>query len=238
VITLHSIRKVLGRGHLRKLVLDDVNWSIPAGGKFVVLGQRGAGKTTLISIMSGARFPTSGWVERRGAICPARGLLRIGTAKLTPRQIAIRLGQLYHVAANDIVDFAADFANIGKVMDFPLGALPKAVQQRFNYALVYAIPFDFYLFDDWIGGRKDDFAARCRQAFDERCKDAGMILTTSAPRVAMRFDAAGGVLHQGKLTLFARVEDAIDKFNSLPPPQSTQGLELRVEEEEEEEEFE
>lgn len=209
---------------MRKLVLDEINWFVQPRRRYVILGHRGSGKTTLLNIIDGSRFPTKGWVERKGSISPGRGIIRAGANTLTPRQIASRLARLYHQSAGEIIAFIEPFAEIAKVMDYPVGSLPNAIRLRLSYALTFAIPFDLYLFDGGIGPRQDDFSVRCRHAFDLRCRDAGAIVVTSSPKIAGQFDGAGMVLHDGKLRLFGSIAEAIAVFNTLPRPKTTPGL--------------
>lgn len=55
---------VVRRG--RKLLVNQVNWQVEAGERWVILGPNGAGKTTLMLVASGRMFPTSGEVEILG----------------------------------------------------------------------------------------------------------------------------------------------------------------------------
>jgi capsular polysaccharide transport system ATP-binding protein len=213
------VSKELGRGRLRKLVLDQINWAIQARTRFVILGQRGAGKSTLLQVISGARFPTSGWVERKGSICSVGLSLSRVRGTMTARQQAMRLARLYHVNPDAIVRFVEEFAEMHAMLDTPLKMLPKSARPRFSYALAYAIPFDFYLFDGAIGGRKGEFAKRCQSAFEARSRQASVILATSNPRQAERFDGMAGILHQGRLHLFPTVDQALSVFRALPPPE-------------------
>jgi len=63
-----------------------------------------------------------------------------------------------------------------------------------------------------------------------------MIFTTSSPRVAGQFQAAGAILHSGKLSLFPTVAEAIETFKRLPPSfedSSTGAVHAEAEEKEE-----
>jgi capsular polysaccharide transport system ATP-binding protein len=237
LIILHSVTKDIGKGTLRRRVLDEVSWEIPARSQFVILAQKGSGKTTLINIMNGSQFPTAGWVERRGSISPGHGLLRGQTSRLTPRQMAVRLARLYRMVADEVVEFVLRFASLEGAMDTPVAALPNQLRRYLGFALIYAIPFDFYLFDNDIGPVKGEFAARCRQAFDVRCKDAGVILLTSTLRAARQFQGAGGILHEGKLTLYETAAAAIAKFEQLPPPRLGLSLQELASADEDEDEW-
>lgn len=62
-----------------------------------------------------------------------------------------------------------------------------------------------------------------------------MIFTTSSTRVAGPFQAAGAILHSGKLSLFPMVAEAIETFERLPPSledSSTGAVDAEAEEEE------
>src|SRR5690606_21279568 len=45
-----------------KMILDQVDWSVNEGDRWVVLGPNGAGKTTIIQLVAGRMHPTSGTV--------------------------------------------------------------------------------------------------------------------------------------------------------------------------------
>lgn len=47
----------------RKLLLDDVSWSVEEDQRWVILGPNGAGKTTLLQLAAARMFPTSGRVS-------------------------------------------------------------------------------------------------------------------------------------------------------------------------------
>lgn len=217
MIALHSITKELGRGKHRKVVLNRISLYLPPRTRIVILGQKGTGKSTLLQIIHGGRYPTSGWVERRGSVCSVNGLVQI-KGPSTPYQFATRLAHLYRVGADELLQFVADFADFRDLMNAPIKSIPKPMLSRLSYALAYGIPFDFYLFDGNVGGAKDRFGERCRAAFEMRCRDRGVILTTAIPKIAEGFDGRAAILHEGHLHLFPSVVEALAAYKTLPPP--------------------
>lgn len=217
MIALHSVTKEVGRGKFRKLVLNRIDWHIASRTRVLILGQKGAGKSTLLQIIHGGRYPTSGWVERRGSICSVSTLLQV-KGPTTPHQFATRLAQLYHVDKEALLRFIADFADFQDLMKAPIKTIPRPMLSRLSYALAYGIPFDFYLFDGNVGGGRDRFGERCKAAFEMRCRDRGVILTTSIPKIAEGFDGAAAILHDGHLRFFPSVDEALAVYKSLPPP--------------------
>jgi len=62
-----------------KLLLDDVNWSVYEGERWVVIGPNGAGKSTLLSILAGRLFPTRGQIEVLGELVGATDMAELRT---------------------------------------------------------------------------------------------------------------------------------------------------------------
>lgn len=56
-VSLHDVSVWTGE---RKVLIEDVTWTVQPGERWVVIGPNGAGKTTLMSVVGGDRFPSSG----------------------------------------------------------------------------------------------------------------------------------------------------------------------------------
>jgi ABC-2 type transport system ATP-binding protein len=83
VIELRNIQKKFGR----RLAVDDLTLTVPAGEIFGLLGHNGAGKSTAIGMMLGQVWPTRGEVKVRGHDVTrqrARALQRVGAIFETP----------------------------------------------------------------------------------------------------------------------------------------------------------
>lgn len=63
VLALRGVRLVAASG---KVLLDDVDWEVGPGERWVVLGRNGSGKTSLLRIASLYLFPSAGAVEVLG----------------------------------------------------------------------------------------------------------------------------------------------------------------------------
>ena len=62
------------------VVLDDVDWSVRPGERWVILGPNGSGKTTLLTLAAARLWPSAGSVEILGA-----RLGRVDVRTLRPR---------------------------------------------------------------------------------------------------------------------------------------------------------
>src|SRR3954454_14012766 len=54
------------KAHGTTVILDDVSLGVAAGERIGVVGRNGGGKSTLLSLLTGADDPASGRVPRRG----------------------------------------------------------------------------------------------------------------------------------------------------------------------------
>ncbi|HEY0126351.1 MAG TPA: ATP-binding cassette domain-containing protein, partial [Blastococcus sp.] len=61
------------KAHGTTVILDDVSLGVAAGERIGVVGRNGGGKSTLLSLLTGADDPDSGRVTRRGDL--AMGVL-------------------------------------------------------------------------------------------------------------------------------------------------------------------
>ena len=59
VIKVSNVSKDYGRHH----ILDSMNFTVPKGSIFGLVGRNGAGKTTIMRIISGLQKPSTGTVE-------------------------------------------------------------------------------------------------------------------------------------------------------------------------------
>lgn len=237
MIVLRRVSKDVGKGQMRKRVLDAIDWVIQPRTQIVILGQPGSGKSLLLQILSGLRTPTTGLVTRRGSICSPAGLGALG-AGLTARQFAMRAARFYHCNPAEVIQFIAGFTQLGELLDVPMRWLPVSARQSIQYAARYAIPFDCYVFDGSIGGKAPNIQKACRAAYDLRSRDAAMIVATRQVSVARTFGGTGGIIHRGRLALFATVEEAIAAYETLPkiaPRQKIQrSIEVRDEDDDDE----
>ncbi|WP_083632353.1 ABC transporter ATP-binding protein [Domibacillus antri] len=65
IISYKNVRFIRGE----RIILDDVNWTVRTGEHWAVLGLNGSGKSTMLNMMGGYEFPTSGTIHVFGRQC-------------------------------------------------------------------------------------------------------------------------------------------------------------------------
>jgi capsular polysaccharide transport system ATP-binding protein len=210
-VTLSRVSKSFETPAGRYQVLREISATFQPGLSVGILGARRSGKTTFIRVLAGVIPPDVGQVSRHSSVSfPAGSVVMHGG--MTIRQNIVFLARLYKLDPRPVIEFVADFANVGELLDQRLKAFTKEQRARLLYTLAYAIPFDIYLCDESIVGGPEPFRSRCEALVEERRRKSGLIFTTKNPGLMRKFADVGAVLVGGRLVLYPSVEDAITAF--------------------------
>ena len=104
----------------RKVVLDHLTLTLPAGATVGVLGRNGAGKSTLLSMISGTNRPNSGEIRRHASISWPLGFSGSFHPELTGAQNVRFVARIYGIDTDALVAYVEDFAELGAFLDMPV----------------------------------------------------------------------------------------------------------------------
>ena len=118
--------------------LRNVNFSIEQGDRVGIVGHNGAGKSTMLKILSKIIEPTAGRVRIRGRVA---SLLEVGTGfhpELTGRENIYLNGSLLGMSRNEIkkqFDAIVAFAGVEKFLDTPVKRYSSGMYVRLGFAI-------------------------------------------------------------------------------------------------------
>lgn len=190
-------------------VFEGLSLKIPQGESLGLLGRNGAGKSTLLSIIAGTMQPSSGRVVRRGMISWPIGSASSFHPEMTGLQNTRFLARIYGVDCDSLADFVETFADIGKHFHMPLRTYSSGMKSRLSFGVAMGIPFDTYLIDEVTGAGDRRFRDRSKVIFNARIKNADSIMISHSMSDLRNFCTSGLVMHEGRLSYFPDIEDAI-----------------------------
>ena len=191
------------------VVADNINATFPTGVSVALLGRNGAGKSSLLRLISGTMAPSSGRIIADGAISWPVGFAGSFHGDLTGAQNVRFVARIYGVDTDALVEFVEDFAELGEHFHLPFRTYSTGMRARLAFGLSMGIRFDTYLVDEVTSVGDAAFRKKSEAVFLERMRESGAIVVSHNMPFIRRICEAGAVLEDGRLTWHDNVEDAI-----------------------------
>lgn len=194
---------------MQKVVINRLNTELPTGKSLALLGLNGAGKSTLMQLIAGTLRADSGRVISDGSISWPVGFGGSFHPDLTGAQNVRFIARIYGVDTDELVAFVEDFAELGKHFNMPVRSYSAGMRSRLTFGASFGIQFDTYLVDEVTAVGDAAFRRKSQALFKERMQTSSAIMVTHEMGQVRNFCDSGILLHNGHLTYFEDVEDAI-----------------------------
>lgn len=163
-------------------VLSDIDLRVDAGQSLGLIGENGAGKSTMLKLVAGVLHPTSGRIQRRGKIA---ALLELG-AGFHPeysgldniRMNAALLGLSPADLANKREEIIA-FADIGDYIHEPIKHYSSGMVVRLGFAMMTAMQPDLLITDEVLAVGDESFQKKCIVWMENYLANGGTLLLCS-----------------------------------------------------------
>jgi capsular polysaccharide transport system ATP-binding protein len=215
MIRLENVFKFYRTQHHTKIILDHVTAEFARGRSYGLLGVNGAGKSTTMRLIAGIELPNGGKVRRSVRVSWPLGFASGLHPLMTGRENVKFVARAYGEDVRRVVRFVEDFSEIGDYMDAQVRTYSSGMQARIAFGLSMAIEFECYLIDEITAVGDGRFQARCKAAFDERRKNADLIVISHSMGTIKEYCDQGIVLVDGQLQQFDDIDRAIEVYNRL-----------------------
>lgn len=212
MIELRRVSKRYATRHGFVSVLDTVDLTIAKGEKVGILGRNGAGKSTMIRIISGAERPTSGSVSRRMSVSWPIAFGGAFQGSLTGLDNLRFICRVYGVSLEDRLDFVQEFSELGKYLREPVRTYSAGMRARLAFAASMVVEFDCFLIDEVIAVGDARFQKKCHVELFEKRKDRAMIMVSHDAGFIREHCSRASVLWSGTLHHFDTTEAAQNDY--------------------------
>ena len=189
-------------------VLDKINLRIDFGEKIGILGRNGAGKSTMIRLISGAELPTSGKVHRSMSVSWPLAFGGAFQGSLTGMDNLRFICRVYGADSKAAEPFVQEFSELSYYLREPVKSYSAGMRARLAFAISMAIEFDCFLIDEIVAVGDSRFHAKCHHELFERRRDRSLIIVSHDAGYIREHCDRAAVLVQGKLHTFDQVDDA------------------------------
>ena len=209
MIRLENLTKTFHLNSISKTVLRDASILFPQGRSVALLGRNGAGKSTLLRLIAGTLDPTAGRVRTTGSVSWPVGFAGSFHGDLTGAQNTRFIARIYGVDGDELVDFAASFADLGAHFRLPFRTYSSGMKARLAFGVSMGIAFDTYLVDEVTAVGDAAFRAKSNDLFQARMQTAGSVVVSHSMGLVRELCDAAAVLEAGHLIYFDDVDAAI-----------------------------
>ena len=169
--------------------LRDISFEVKEGEVLGIIGRNGAGKTTILKILSRITEPTSGFAEISGRIS---SLLEVGTGfhpELTGRENVFLNGAILGMRKRETEQKFEDivsFAEVSKFIDTPLKRYSSGMQVRLAFSIAAHLEPEILLVDEVLAVGDIAFQQKCLGRMGEVAKGGRTIIFVSHNMGAIR----------------------------------------------------
>lgn len=196
--------------------LKDVNFDIFEGERVGLIGRNGAGKSTMLKILSRVAYPTEGEARIRGRVT---SLLEVGTGfinNLTGME-NIYVNASFHGLSKAEVDGRLEeiieFSELRKFIHTPIKFYSSGMRARLAFSVAAHLDPDILMLDEVLSVGDMAFARKCLERVEEMTRGNRTIIFVSHSMDAVRRFCTRCIwLEHGKIVMDGAVQEVTAAF--------------------------
>lgn len=218
-----SLKEFVTRKVSRKLTysefwaLRDVSFTVKRGEVVGIIGHNGAGKSTILKVISGILKPISGQMTCRGNIVP---MLELGSGfdmDLTGRENIFLNGAVLGYSEKFLLskyDEIVDFSQLGQFIDVPLRNYSSGMLMRLAFSVATVVNPEVLIVDEILSVGDEAFQKKSRARMLELMSGGTTVLFVSHDLGQIREMCDRVVwLEHGQVKLIGRAKEVCDAYH-------------------------
>ncbi|MEW6092446.1 MAG: ABC transporter ATP-binding protein [Chloroflexota bacterium] len=208
--------------------LRGVSFSVEQGTVLGIIGKNGAGKSTMLKILSRVTAPSSGQVKVKGRIA---SLLEVGTGfhpELTGRENIYLNGAILGMKRVEITrkfDEILDFSEVEDFIDTPVKRYSSGMYVRLAFAVAAHLEPEILVVDEVLAVGDAEFQRKCLGKMGDVAQQGRTVLFVSHNMSAiLRLTQEAIVLEKGRLALRGPASQAVEYYLSAGASQAGERL--------------
>ena len=197
--------------------LKDVSFEVKQGDVLGIIGRNGAGKSTVLKILSRITEPTEGRIRLCGRVS---SLLEVGTGfhpELTGRENIFLNGAILGMTQREIrkkFDEIVAFAEIEKFLDTPVKHYSSGMYVRLAFAVAAHLEPEILIVDEVLAVGDAEFQKKCLGKMNEVSRGQGrtVLLVSHNMEAILHLCTSGVVFESGKILAKGDIKTVIPAY--------------------------
>lgn len=202
-----------------KRAVDNVSFTIRRGETVALFGKNGAGKSTILKMITSVSFPNEGEIYVKGRVSALLELTSGFDPEFSGRDNIYLKGQILGLKDSEIKELEQsiiDFAELEEYIDQPVRTYSSGMKARLGFAINVNIRPEILIIDEALSVGDEAFKRKCTAKVNEivNKEDVTLLFVTHVTGVAKEFCTRGIVMKKGKVELDADIDQAIEYYNN------------------------
>lgn len=212
--------------------LRELDFQVREGEVLGIIGRNGAGKSSLLKVLSRITEPTQGRVRLRGRVA---SLLEVGTGfhpELTGRENIFLNGAILGMTRSEIrrkFDEIVDFAGVEAFLDTPVKRYSSGMYVRLAFAVAAHLQSEILVVDEVLAVGDAAFQKKCLDSMGSVAKSGRTVLFVSHLMPAVQSLCTRAILlERGAIVSEGKTSEVVSDYLSSAKSLSNTSLEERV----------
>lgn len=199
--------------------LKDISFKVKKGEALGIIGENGAGKSTVLKLIAGIFRPDRGEIKIQGRVS---GLLELGAGfqpELTGKENIYLIASLFGLSQNQVDEKykgIIDFADIGKFIHAPVKCYSQGMFVRLAFAVAIHMDSDILLIDDSLAVGDEYFQRKCiKKIFDLKEQGMTIIFVTHDMNMLNRLCERAIFLKEGKVIKDGAIDKVVPLYTQM-----------------------
>lgn len=204
----------------KKLAVNDVSFTVNRGDSVALFGKNGAGKSTILKMITGVTFPTTGEIKVNGRVSALLELTSGFDQEFSGRENIYLKGHILGLKDGEIKaleDTIIAFSELEDYIDQPVRTYSSGMKSRLGFAINVNIKPEILIVDEALSVGDAAFKNKCKEKVNDIIKNDNVTLlfVTHQTAVAEEFCKRGIVMKDGKLLFDGEVAESAKKYDEL-----------------------
>lgn len=173
------------QGRVSVRVLDNISFELKDGDRVALIGHNGAGKSTMLRLLSGVYSPTHGTAVLQGETGSLIDISLGIDPEATGRQNLYIRGALLGISKQDLtaqMNEIIEFTELGDFIDMPLRTYSTGMHLRLAFAVSTIMRPEILLMDEWLSVGDEGFQKKAEHRLNELVQATNILVLATHSR--------------------------------------------------------
>lgn len=209
---------IKGIPYKEKKAVNNVSFNVKKGESVAIFGKNGAGKSTILKMITGVTFPTNGEINVKGRVSALLELTSGFDPEFTGRENIYLKGRILGLREEEIKKLEptiVEFAELEEYIDQPVRTYSSGMKARLGFSVNVNIEPEILIVDEALSVGDEEFKKKCMKKINEIIEkdNVTLLFVTHATGVAKEFCKRGIVMQNGKIICDTDINEAVEVYN-------------------------